>query len=173
MDQLITAALLRLRRAATTWPDARGWGFAASLGALTLAAMGLVGFSTGLYVLEPARLQGLPLRLLTVLIAPAIGEEAIFRGLLIPDRTETQKPWILLLVATAIFTAWHVAEVRTFLPAAAAMFTRPDFLACAAILGLGCGVIRWRTGSLWPGVALHWLMVTIWQTWLGGFMVGA
>jgi predicted Abi (CAAX) family protease len=74
---------------------------------------------------------------------------------------------------TAVFTAWHVAEVKTFLPAAEPMFIRPDFLACAAILGLGCGVIRWRTGSLWPGVGLHWLMVTLWQTWLGGFMVQA
>jgi len=170
---LIGALASRLRRAFTTWPDARGWAFAAGVGALTLAAMAMVGFSTGLYALEPARTQGLPLRLLTVLIAPAIGEEAFFRGLLIPDRTETQKPWRALMVVAAIFTAWHVVEVKTFLPAAAAMFTRPDFLACAAILGLGCGVIRWRTGSLWPGVGLHWLMVTVWQTWLGGFMVGA
>ena len=108
-----------------------------------------------------------------MLIAPAIGEEACFRGLLVPGRSETRRPWIALAVMTAIFVLWHVVEAKTFLPAAAAMFVRPDFLVCAAILGLGCGVIRWRTGSLWPGVGLHWLMVTVWQTWLGGFMVGA
>ena len=35
--------------------------------------------------------------------------------------------------------------------------------------GIGCGLARWRTGSLWPPVAIHWLMVVVWQTWLGGF----
>ena len=83
----------RLGRAITTWPDARGSAFATVVGALTLAAMAMVGFSTGLYAIGPARTEGLPLRLLTVLIAPAIGEEACFRGLLVPGRSETRRPW--------------------------------------------------------------------------------
>jgi predicted Abi (CAAX) family protease len=48
------------------------------------------------------------------------------------------------------------------------MFLRPDFLACTAILGLGCALMRWRTGSLWPAVILHGGFVVVWQTWLGG-----
>jgi predicted Abi (CAAX) family protease len=60
-----------------------------------------------------------------------------------------------------------------FLPRAAPIFLRPDFLACAAILGAGCALIRWRTASIWPAVALHWLVVVIWQTWLGGPEVAA
>jgi predicted Abi (CAAX) family protease len=169
VDQLIRRLALRLWRALTTWPDAAGWRFSLAAGAASLAAMAAVGFSTGLYALHPAQTAGLPLRLFTVLIAPAIGEEAPFRGLLIPSRSENPRPWVTLLIVTAVFTAWHVVEVMTFLPAARAMFLRPSFLACAAILGLGCGLARWRTGSLWPAVALHWLAVTIWQTWLGGF----
>jgi membrane protease YdiL (CAAX protease family) len=55
----------------------------------------------------------------------------------------------------------------TFLPQAM-MFLRPDFLACTAILGLGCVLMRWRTGSLWPAVILHGGFVVVWQTWLGG-----
>jgi predicted Abi (CAAX) family protease len=161
----------RLLRASSTWPDARGWIFAAATGAATLAAMAAVGFSSGLYAIGPARTQGLPLRLLSVLIAPAIGEEAVFRGLMIPGRDQTRRPWRDLAVATGIFTLWHVAEAETFLPAARPMFLRPDFLTCAAILGLGCGVMRQRTSSIWPGVGLHWLMVNLWQTWLGGFVL--
>lgn len=159
----------RLMRSLTTWPDRGGWMFTAAVGAATLTGMGAIGFSTGYYALHPALTAGLPLRLLTVLIAPGFGEEAPFRGLLIPDRSEARRPWLSLLVVTAIFTAWHVVEVFTILPAARAAFLRPDFLACAATLGLGCGLVRWRTGSLWPAVLLHWLAVTIWQTWLGGF----
>lgn len=169
MAQLIGAALARLKRSLATWPDRGGWAFSAAVMALTLAAMGAAGFATGFYRLHPPNLHGMPLRLLTVLVAPAIGEEASFRGLLIPDREETPRPWLAIAVATPVFTAWHVFEALTFLPAARPVFLRPDFLACATILGVGCAIVRWRTGSLWPAVALHWLAVTLWQTWLGGF----
>ncbi len=161
----------RLASSLATWPDAAGWAASAWVGAATLVALGVVGFSTGLYALHPARLAGLPLRLITVLIAPAIGEEALFRGLLVPGREETDRPAAALLLATFVFVIWHMVEAETFLPAAATLFERPDFLLCAGLLGAGCGWIRWRTGSLWPAVALHWLMVTIWQTWLGGLIL--
>ena len=159
----------RLWAGITTLPDAGGWTYTAGVGALTLGAMGAIGFSTGFYALHPANTAGMPLRLLTVLLAPGFGEEAPFRGLLIPSRRETPRPWLALAVVTPVFIAWHVFEAMTFLPAARAQFLRPDFLACAGALGVGCGLVRWRTGSLWPAVLLHWLAVTIWQTWLGGF----
>ena len=176
MDKLIRSGWASLPRrlgarlvsSLVTWPDAAGWLFSAALGAATLAAVGVVGFSTGLYTLRPAHLDGLPLRLLTVLVAPAFGEEAVFRGVLIPSRAETTKPGLQIGLATAVFVAWHLVEGRLILPQAAALFERADFLTCAGLVGLGCAVIRWRTGSLWPAVAVHWLMVTIWQTWLGG-----
>jgi predicted Abi (CAAX) family protease len=158
----------RLVSSLTTWPDAAGWGFSAAVGAATLAAVGAVGFSSGLYALHPANLNGMPVRLLTVLIAPAIGEETVFRGLLIPSRGETARPTPQIVFVTSVFILWHLVEAKFILPAAAPLFERPDFLGCAGLVGLGCAVIRWRTGSLWPAVVLHWLMVTVWQTWLGG-----
>ena len=161
----------RLVSSLSTWPDPAGWRFSAAVAAVTLAAIGAVGFSSGLYALHPANLNGLPMRLLTVLVAPAFGEEAVFRGLLIPSHVETTKPTRQIVLATSVFIAWHLVEANLVLPRAAPLFERPDFLACAGLVGLGCAVIRWRTGSLWPAVALHWLMVTIWQTWLGGLIL--
>ncbi len=161
----------RLIASLKTWPDPAGWLASLVAGCVTLAAMGALGLSTGLYSLHPANLTGLPLRLLTVAIVPALGEEAVFRGLLVPGRGETDQPGAALALATGVFVIWHLTEAETFLGRAAPMFERPDFLACAAVLGLGCGWIRWRTGSLWPAVGLHWTMVTIWQTWLGGFIL--
>ena len=179
MDQLTAAAassLGRLRRrlwsSLTTWPDAAGWRYSAGVGAAALAAIGALGLATGLYAPHPANLAGMPLRLLTVLLAPAIGEELVFRGLLVPGRAETARPGVALTLAVFIFVMWHIVEAETFLSRAAPMFERPDFLVCAAILGGGAGLVRWHTGSLWPAVALHWLMVTLWQTWLGGFILG-
>lgn len=169
MDELIRGAPRRLVRSLTTWPDRRGWVIAATTGAATLAMMAVVGFSGGLYALHPANTAGLAGRLVSTLVIPALGEETVFRGLLVPDREESARPAVALVAATAVFTLWHVIEATTFLTSAAPMFLRPDFLACAAILGLGCGIMRWRTRSLWPGVATHWLMVNLWQIWLGGF----
>jgi predicted Abi (CAAX) family protease len=159
---------LRLAGSLVTWPDAEGWRFSVAVGLATLATMGAVGLASGLYVLHPTNRVGLPLRLLTVLVAPALGEEALFRGLLVPSRADTVAPTSAIVMATSVFVVWHVLEAKLILPRAAALFERPDFLICAGLLGLGCAVIRWRTGSLWPAIALHWLMVTIWQTWFGG-----
>jgi predicted Abi (CAAX) family protease len=158
--------LRRLRRALTTLPDARGWALCGLVAAITGAAMAALGFSTGLYAMTPT-VPGLPLRLLTVLFVPALGEEIPFRGLLVPGREEAGKPWPAIALSTALYVAWHPLEALTFLPQAM-MFLRPDFLACTAILGLGCVLMRWRTGSLWPAVILHGGFVVVWQTWLGG-----
>jgi predicted Abi (CAAX) family protease len=102
-----------------------------------------------------------------VLFVPALGEEIPFRGLLVPARDEAGRPWTAIALSTALYVAWHPLEALTFMPKAT-MFLRPDFLACTAILGLGCALMRWRTGSLWPAVILHGGFVVVWQTWLGG-----
>ncbi len=130
--------------------------------------MGAVGFAGGLYRLGPPQLSALPLRLVSVIFIPALGEETFFRGLFVPSRTEAGRPWLAIGLVTLVFTAWHVVEAITFLPKAAPIFLRPDFLVCAALLGAGAAIMRWRTSSLWPSVALHWLVVVVWQTWLGG-----
>ena len=169
MDELIVRYRRRVVDALATWPTAREWGASAAVGAATLAALGAIGFSTGLYALHTPNTAHLAARLVETLIAPAIGEELVFRGLLIPCRAERRNFPRSLVISTIVFTLWHVVEAETFLHAAAGMFLRPDFLACAATLGIGCAIIRRMTGSLWAAVALHWIMVGIWQTWLGGF----
>lgn len=163
---MIPPLLRRLRRSLTTLPDARGWALCGGVAAITGGLMAAIGFSTGLYALTPTA-PGLPLRLLVVLFVPALGEEIPFRGLLVPGRDEAARPWPAIAISTALYVAWHPLEALTFLPQGA-MFLRPDFLACTAILGLGCALMRWRTGSLWPAVILHGGFVVVWQTWLGG-----
>ena len=157
----------RLLTSLRTLPTAGGWAFCLVVAAVTLAAMAVIGFSTGLYALTPTQ-PGLPLRMLTVILIPALGEEIPFRGLLIPGPGESRRPALASAISTTLYTAWHVVEALTFLPAAAPVFLRPDFLACCAVLGVGCAVTRLKSGSLWPAVLLHWTLVVVWQTWLGG-----
>lgn len=160
--------LLRVRISLTTWPSGREWLLAAVVGAVALAIELAIGLAGGL--LRPASADwsmlwwSLPL----ALVIPALGEELVFRGLLVPGREEARTAWRAILVSTAVFVAWHVVEALTFMRAAAPIFLRPDFLATTAALGLACGWLRHRTGSLWPAATLHWLEVAGWQIWFGG-----
>lgn len=88
--------------------------------------------------------------------------------MLTPGPNESARPRLEIAVSTGLYTLWHVVEGLTFLKSTAHVFLRPDFLLCCAVLGLGCAIMRHRTGSLWPAVILHWALVVAWQTWLGG-----
>lgn len=157
----------RLLTSLRTLPSPRGWLFCLAVSAVTLTAMAVIGFATGLYHLTSTQ-PGLPLRMLVVFFIPALGEELPFRGLLTPGPNESTRPRLEIATSTALYTAWHVLEAVTFLKSAAGIFLRPDFLLCCAVLGLGCAITKRRTGSIWPAVILHWALVVVWQTWLGG-----
>lgn len=164
----IARARRRLWAGLSTWPDVRGWALAAAVGAAALAVELAIGAAGGFLRPAPGDWSVLPGALLLAVFAPAIGEEVVFRGLFVPGREETARPWPAILVTTVVFVLWHVFEALTFMPAAAPVFLRVDFLATTAVLGLACGWLRWRTGSLWPAVLLHWLEVAGWQIWFGG-----
>ena len=94
-----------------------------------------------------------------------LGEELLFRGLVIP-RSGSRAGWIALSVI--LFVLWHPLQALTFGPPWAGAFLDPRFLAAVAILGTALARIYAVTGSLWPGVLAHWLVVLSWKTWLGG-----
>ncbi|HTM81283.1 type II CAAX prenyl endopeptidase Rce1 family protein [Asticcacaulis sp.] len=156
----------RLKRSLLTWPDAHGGVQCFLIGALSLLLIGIVAGLGGLLTWQP-RLDGWLLRLISALCVPAFTEELIFRGLLIPDRGEVHHPIIWMTFAILLFVVWHVFEALVLL-SGARLFLRPIFLLCAAILGTGCALMRYRTGSIWPAVILHGLLVWAWQVFFGG-----
>ncbi|NBO66362.1 MAG: CPBP family intramembrane metalloprotease [Acidobacteria bacterium] len=165
---MVSAASQRLWKSLVVWPGTKAWTECGFLAAAVLLAMIGIGFSTGLYRLEPGNLANLPMLALGVFFVPALGEEAIFRGLLVPARTTDARPWKAIGWSTLAYVLWHPLEGLTFLPGAKLLFTRTDFLVVTGLLGLVCALMRWRTGSLWPAVFLHCGLVVIWKTWLGG-----
>lgn len=157
----------RVHRALTTTPTPRDW-LEALLAFVVIATLvGPLGFSTGLLTYDPRPLSVLPLLAIQIFFIPALGEELFFRGALIPDRTETPRAVWSIAISTVIFILWHVVETL-FMPRAAALFLRPDFLFEAGLTGLCCAILRRRSGSLWTAVAVHWAVVIAWQQWLGG-----
>ena len=149
-----------------TWPDFTGWTKSLVIAAAGLGLVAAIGFCGGLLVWQP-HVDGWPVRLLSVMFVPALSEEAVFRGLLIPTMGETKRPVLWIGSGVAAFILWHVAEAKTFLPGAH-LFLTPIFLACAGVLGLTCALIRYRSGSVWPCVLVHGLAVFAWQVFLGG-----
>jgi len=157
----------RLVSALTSWPDVAGWRWGFVVSAVALMTIAAVAGLSGLAHWQPD-FTGWPVRLGMIVLVPALSEELIFRGLLTPTRGESRYDYGWLVAGLAAFVLWHVVEALTFLPGAAYLFLRPDFLICAAILGAACAAMRYRTGSLWPAVLLHGVTVFVWQTALGG-----
>lgn len=155
----------RLREALRTLPTASDWrdlGIAAGI----LAIAAALGSSSLLEYAPRHPLDIVPLASRAFFI-PAFGEELVFRAALVPGRGEGTPPAGAVALSTLLFTLWHVVET-TFLPGSAATFLRADFLALAAALGALCAILRWRSGSIWPAVVLHWIVVVAWQGWFGG-----
>jgi predicted Abi (CAAX) family protease len=118
---------------------------------------------------------GLLLRLAAVaLVAPAFGEELLFRVLVLPRpgaRAEASR----IALSAALFMLWHPPQAWLFGTHWAAVVLNPFFLAAVAVLGVALGRLYARTGSIWPCVLLHWTAVVGWKAlfgapspWLGG-----
>jgi len=177
MVRAIVAALAgrlkEAKRGLTTLPDRRGWGESAAWALLYFAVVAPVALAGGLIALRAGAGAGTP-TLRTVLLpflTPALLEEGLFRGLLLPHpatsgptRARRAAWWAGSLV---VYVAAHPLVAALLRPAARGVFDAPDFLVAAALLGATATALYQRTGSLWPGVLLHGAVVATWLS-LGG-----
>jgi predicted Abi (CAAX) family protease len=98
---------------------------------------------------------------------PALGEEFVFRGILLPPVQGWLQTLISSLLSVAVFVLWHPVQVWLGLPMAQEVFTDPAFLILVALLGALCTALTHRSGSLWPAVLLHWIVVVGWKAGTG------
>jgi predicted Abi (CAAX) family protease len=71
-------------------------------------------------------------------------------------------------VSVVLFVAWHPLQALVFGSHWAQTVSNPWFLAAVAAFGVSSARLYWKTASLWPSVALHWLIVIGWKALLGG-----
>ncbi|HEV2079481.1 MAG TPA: CPBP family glutamic-type intramembrane protease [Allosphingosinicella sp.] len=147
-------------------PDRAGWRAACIELAWALPLLLIVAHAGGL-----ARLQSPPAAstaatlAATLFVMPALLEELLFRGLIIP-REGPKAQWITLSVL--LFVLWHPLQVVTFGPPWAGSFLDPWFLIVVGILGLALARMYAATRSLWPSILTHWLVVLGWKAVFGG-----
>lgn len=148
------AALRRL-------PDIRAALEALVLFLLVLLA-GAWAASAGVLTLDPmprGQMMGI---WISAFMTPALLEELVFRSWL-PRGAPA-----VAVVSFVAYILWHPLQVWLNLPFGRPEFVRPGFLMVVACLGLACTLTRVRSGSIWPGVIIHWGVVVAWLALFGG-----
>lgn len=90
------------------------------------------------------------LALTTVALVPAVCEELLFRGVLLPALLTRHRPGAAVFVSAALFASLHVAPTSD---GGVTLYQVPQ----ALLVGVALGVLRLRSGSLLPGVLAHTL----------------
>jgi predicted Abi (CAAX) family protease len=162
-----------LRDALTTIPDWRTWRTCGLVYGLFLICAFPVGLLSGLVRPDSASLTWNELvgSGLLLFVHPALTEEIVFRGLLLPRDSRSWPRGRLLVVAGAalvVYVASHPINALLFRPQAVGLFESMPYLALATLLGLTCTVTYLISRSIWPPIAIHWLTVVIWIWFLGG-----
>ena len=104
-------------------------------------------------------------------VQPALVEEIVFRGLLLPrDYRSLPRGRLVAIafVALVLYVVSHPINARLFRPQVLGLFESPAYLAITTLLGLACTATYLISRSLWPSVAIHWLTVVLWIWLLGG-----
>ena len=158
----------RIRVAVSTRPDRKGW-FNVLLHLCWLVpAILLCGFLGGFLDFESSfDTSGLLALAGVAFFAPALGEELLFRAMLLP-REEEGSATLASILSVVLFVLWHPFQALIFGVEAVPIFIDPWFLCAVAALGIALANIYRRTGSIWPCVLLHWFIVLAWKAFFGG-----
>ncbi len=102
---------------------------------------------------------------------PALVEETLFRVALLPHPMEgaglaSSLAWGALSVG--LFVAYHPLAGRLWYPQGRRLFDDGRFLLLCTLLGVVAVLAYLASGSLWPPVLIHWLVVVVWLDLLGG-----
>jgi predicted Abi (CAAX) family protease len=162
-----------LHDALTTIPDWRTWRTCGLIYGLFLICAFPLGLMSGLVRAQPAALT--PGEVITsgllLFVHPAMAEEIIFRGLLLPRDGRSWPRARLIAVAAAalgLYVVSHPINALMFRPQVLGLFASAPYLALATLLGLTCTLLYLISKSLWPPIAIHWLTVVTWIWLLGG-----
>lgn len=152
---------------------ASGWATALVLLGIYAALVLPAGIRNGFLTAHPHPLAPGPLLRLTafLLLMPALGEEVLFRVTLLPHPLEQAGLVDLLgwgLLSTGLFVIYHPLAGASWYPAGRRVFRDPRFLLPCTLLGIVCALTYGLSGSLWPPVLIHWVVVVLWLGVLGG-----
>jgi predicted Abi (CAAX) family protease len=169
----LTARLIDARQGLITVPKGSDIQFSLVVFLVYMAVTLPIGFYSGFFTITVLQADTLVIIVLPISLffIPALFEEIVFRGLLLPHRERRVSTKSLMFYAAfsiVVFIAWHPLNAMTINPIAYSMFTDPVFLCLAALMAIACTITYLKTGSLWVPITIHWLTVVIWVFFLSG-----
>lgn len=110
---------------------------------------------------------------LIAIVAPALGEELLFRAAILPRACPGEPlPLAPVAVSTLLFVLWHPLQAPLFGSARRALMLDPcSWRRSQPWTGVEQALLK--SGSIWPSVALHWSVLIIWKALLDGPFPGA
>jgi membrane protease YdiL (CAAX protease family) len=129
------------------------------------------GYVSGLLEIKLIRSNFILILPFTLFVFPALLEEIVFRGLLIPIDTKNKDELQIvkyIAISTIAFVLWHPLNALTINQGAQLYFLDGRFLFITTILGITCSYTYIYTKSIWIPVTIHWLTVIVWVFLLGG-----
>ena len=160
-------AVAKVWAALSTVPDERAWRRLLFEASWSLPAALLLVWLGGLAEFGWTDDPNLLIRLaLVAIIAPALGEELLFRVALLPSPGELA-PWWRVAVPILLFVLWHPPQALLFGPEWGEVVLNSWFLAAVAVMGTALTRLYRATRSIWPPVLLHWTAVVGWKAFFG------
>jgi predicted Abi (CAAX) family protease len=170
-DSPIFSILLTRILSALRLPNPSEWG-AVGLILVGYGAIALpIGFSQRFlkFRIWPAKPWQYLLLAVRLFLMPALLEEFVFRVLLLPSIRIAGPVWLSWAAFSLIlFIVYHPFNAKTFYKAGNPTFFNPVFLVLTGLLGFACTIAYFWIGSLLAIALLHWIVVTVWLTGLGG-----
>ncbi len=168
VGQVLVTAVKQTWRALKVWPDAERWKAALGIALPAAAIIALSGYLGSWLRFDPVvDLKSLLIAAIVLFFVPALAEELVFRGVLLSWLVTFSQRWGNWLSAT-LFMLWHPFQALTLGPPWSAIFLQPSFLFATFLLGIVLTHIRIVSQSLWPVIAIHWILVLLWKLFLGG-----
>lgn len=171
---VLSALARRILAAIVFLPRPQDWQFFGIAVVVYGAIAMTLGFKFGLLQWQwwGQSLGGSMKSILDLFFLPALGEELVFRVMLLPYPTELNLFWPTLgamLLSLVLFLLYHPLNALLFYPRGRNVFFQPIFLGLTGLLAVATTAIYWHSGSLWLIAIFHWLVVVTWLMLLGGY----
>lgn len=175
IEPIVRVIFLRLNVAFSVIPSLADCGLSLLLLLLFTLIVLPLGFRFNFIKFEILTLSWPKLTRLLVFLffMPAMGEEIIFRVLLLPNVNLENPSLISMFVWGSIsliaYIVYHPLNALTFYRAGFPTFFNPIFLFSMTLLGVICTISYFKSSSLWLSVIIHWLVVVGWLIFFDGY----
>jgi len=174
LNELVSLIKFRIVNSFLTLPSWNDWVWTVILLVIFSLIVIPLGFNLKFLRIEIPNISSTVIFRLTLitLLFPATAEELFFRVLLLPHKIELASLTYQLIsgsISLTLFIIYHPLNATFFIRNARTIFSNFAFLTSAAFLAIVCTIAYLKSGSIYPPIILHWIIVLGWLLGFGGY----